>query len=225
MDLLRALTATCLLLVSGLAVGALIAYMRLYHADGSEVFVSGPWQTNPAAGSAEASRTVRTRTALHIPLSLSSNEAEYFYARTDTAGQLLTSACTYRISGTPLEARWWSLTVYDPRGQLFAQNTAHSYSRNHFSQLGQSDFAVTLASAEHLASEAHLDSPAEEAVIQLPRDNTDFNLLLRIYNPKGSYLNEEAASSLPAIEADCTLSQGEQGGSEQSAGQNGGTVQ
>ena len=71
-------------------------------------------------------------------LPLSSTVARYFVARTDGSGHGLTSGCEYLVTGSPINARWWSIALYDDTGSLI-ENASNRYSFNSEEALRHSD--------------------------------------------------------------------------------------
>ena len=89
----------------------------------------GPWAGWISEGNPNADPYTEAHVARSGRLPLSSTVARYFTARTDSGGHTLTSACQYLIVGSPLNARWWSLAVYDEYGGLI-ENPSGRYSFN-----------------------------------------------------------------------------------------------
>ena len=79
-------------------------------------------------------------------LPLTSTVARYFVARTDDNGRALAADCTYLITGRPLNARWWSVALYDEYGGLIA-NSSGRYSFNSEELLRHADgsYRINLA--------------------------------------------------------------------------------
>ena len=106
--------------VIGAALGiAAAAYTVRAGALGSDVNI-GPWSTGRDLGTADASARTRAIVALKGLLALPAREARYYTATTDDAGRPLDGRCRYRVDGSALPARWWSLTLYDSDGYLVA---------------------------------------------------------------------------------------------------------
>lgn len=78
----------------------------------------GPWVTGRDFGTAQASRYTRAVVALRGLLALPATEARYYTAATDDRGAPLDGARRYIVTGGPLPAKWWSLTLYDREGYL-----------------------------------------------------------------------------------------------------------
>jgi len=89
----------------------------------------GPWQSWLSEGNPNADPYTRAHLARSGRLPLTSTVARYFAAHTDDRGGGLSSGCEYSIVGSALNARWWSLAVYDEYGSLIA-NPSNRYSFN-----------------------------------------------------------------------------------------------
>ncbi|MEP1420697.1 MAG: DUF1214 domain-containing protein [Erythrobacter sp.] len=71
------------------------------------------WRSDFAIGSEAADPYTRARVARHGLLGLAKSEAVYFTRTTDSDGEPLREACDYRITGGPMPADWWSITLYN----------------------------------------------------------------------------------------------------------------
>ena len=126
-------------------------------------------------------------------LPLTSTVARYFTARTDSAGHTLTSACQYSIEGSPLNARWWSLAVYDEYGGLI-ENPSARYSFNSEEMLRHADGTFRVDLSRNARPENWLPTGATDQHLVL---------LLRMYNPRetdASGVGLIADDRLPKIE-------------------------
>jgi hypothetical protein len=134
----------------------------------------GPWDGWINEGNPNADPYTEAHVARSGRLPLSSTMARYFTARTDSAGRALTSGCQYRITGSPLNARWWSIAVYDEYGGLI-ENPSNRYSFNDEELLRHADGSFRI----NLSSKARPEN-------WLPAGSADqaLVLMLRIYNPR-----------------------------------------
>ena len=149
--------------------------------------IKGPWLYSDKIGAAAASDVERARVASGGPLGLSANEAVYFAATEDNAGTPLRSQCTYRVTGQPMDTRWWSLTLYDSMTQHYVPNTENRSSWNSVSvpRDDNGDWKI-------LVGPTPLDGawlPSQDAPDQA------FELMLRVYNP-----SDAMRAILPNIE-------------------------
>lgn len=172
---------------------------------------AGPWRVSTLAGSAQADLYTRARVALGGLLALNREETMYYVAFTDTAGRPLRSRCTYRVSGLPPPARWWSVTAYAEDFFLFP-NEARRYSINgSTARLGaQGRFALvsapvdpsatlaalTAAGANPAAAGAALASPPW---LPTPGDR-GLIFTLRVYNPDPALVAAPGTLPAPTIE-------------------------
>lgn len=179
------------------ALGLGSAWAVLRHQAGFGGDVAGPWQVSRLAGSADADLYTRARVALGGLLALNRSETMYYLAQTDSAGRPLRSRCSYRITGQPPKARWWSVTAYADDLFLF-DNPRKRYSLNGSQAVldAQGQFSLVSAPVE----------PAGQAAVWLPTPG-DRGLVftLRLYNPAPELVREPARLQAPRIErvGDC----------------------
>ena len=79
---------------------------------------AGPWVTWIAAGRPDADPYTRAHTVRTGDLPINSTLALTWRAQTDQDGNRIHSSCAYTLDVTALDAEWWSLAVFDDRGQL-----------------------------------------------------------------------------------------------------------
>lgn len=161
--------------VAALAVGVGIGVGSLYYAtfkaNPTPVIANGAWRMNPLAGSEANSPYSRLEIAFTAILALARSETIYFEARTDDAGEPLTAACDYILSGPPPEARWWSVTAYGSDDMLIpTQNERYSASAASMQRDGAGDVEIALSS----------DGSGPNGIAT---GAGNFVLLLRLYEP------------------------------------------
>lgn len=154
--------------------------------------VDGTWLYSDKIGAAAASNLERARVAINGPLGLSSKEAVYFVALQDSSGEPLRSQCQYRVSGQPIDTRWWSLTLYDSVTQHYVPNAENRSSWNSVSipRTAQGDWVI------HVAPTVQ-DGPWLPA--QAEADQS-FDLMLRVYNPSEATRAQLPNINLPNVE-------------------------
>ena len=150
------------------------------------------WLFSDKIGSANASPIERARVALGGPLGLSSKEVIYFVAVKDSGGRRLTSSCTYRVSGSAFDTRWWSLTLYDSQTQNYVENVDRRSSWNSAQIPTNADggWEMNVASTP-------------QAAAWLPAQSTEdqpFELNLRLYNPSPSLREKLPDIDVPTVE-------------------------
>lgn len=106
----------------------------------------GPWVSWTSAGRADADPYTRAHVARFGTLALSADLSLSYVATTDSDGRRLHSSCDYSVEGHEPGTSWWSLTVFNDRGELIA-NAADRYDFTSQSIALRPDgsFAVTLA--------------------------------------------------------------------------------
>lgn len=178
-----------LMLVAGLALGAGAAALQLRQSFAADGMDNGPWRMAQKVGTADAGVATRASVALRGLLALPDAEAIYFNAAHDSKGRLLAGKCSYRVSGGMIDARWWSLTLYNASGYLIA-NPAQSHSLGSAAldpaELGRWQMTISRARAR-----GHW--------IAMP-DDQPFELTLRAYHPSRTLLRTRATVVLPRIE-------------------------
>jgi hypothetical protein len=145
----------------------------------------GAWSLNRAAGSEAAGPYTRAMIARTGLLALSAQEAIYLILDRDEHGRPLDEGCIYELSGQPLEARWWSVTLYADDNFL-ARNNDHAYSVD-ASRVGEGAWRARISAVQG-------DAPFW---ISSRAAGRGFSLALRVYNPLDDFQPSEA--SLPAL--------------------------
>ncbi len=82
----------------------------------------GAWTAWPKSGTPGIDPYARAMVARSGELPVGSGDGVSFYARSDDVGHLLDGRCDVAISGTTPQARFWTLTLYDPEGKLVANS-------------------------------------------------------------------------------------------------------
>lgn len=149
----------------------------------------GGWRSDFAIGSKAADPYTRARVARHGLLALAKSEAVYFTRTTDDAGAPLSDRCHYRLSGGPMPAGWWSVTLYDRQSMLPA-NTDGALSID-ASRAGEGAWEALIAPQR----------PDDGTLWISSREAERFDLTLRLYMPSAVLLaNPNAALDPPRIE-------------------------
>ena len=140
----------------------------------------GPWSSWMSEANPNADLYTKAHLARSGRLPITSTTARYFTARTDSDGRDLTSACEYSIRGGPLNARWWSIAVYDDQGSVI-KNPSERYSFNSEDAIRHSDGTYRISLATHARPENWLpsgDGPEHK-----------LTLMLRVYGPRETDAN------------------------------------
>ncbi|MFN3213344.1 MAG: DUF1214 domain-containing protein [Henriciella sp.] len=157
---------------------------------GNAIDVDG-WRSDWSIGSESADPYVRARVARNGLMGLRKEEAVYFLKTEDDAGEPLSEACTYRVSGGVMPAAWWSITLYDPDNRLPMNEDGHlSFDQTQAEQTGAGD-------ASAWAFQVSADAPDDGSAWVSSKAGDTFDLTLRLYQPEARLL-EEPTVSLPA---------------------------
>ena len=154
----------------------------------------GPWKSWLSEGNPNADPYTRAHLARSGRLPLTSTAARYFAADTDSSGSHLSASCEYIVSGAALNARWWSIALYDSYGSLIP-NPSRRYSFNNEEAVRRSDGSYQI----HISRQARPGN-------WLPSGNDpdrNLTLLLRVYGLRDtdvSGIGQIPAESLPTIE-------------------------
>jgi hypothetical protein len=149
---------------------------------------SGAWTTNLTSGSSETGMHHRARVAVAGLMALSKQEALYWVAFTDDQGAPLTGSCDYRLQGSDVPARWWSITAYGADSYLIPNPAArYSFSKTTVERAADGSFVIHVSSQEQ--------GPNWLPVAAGER----FDLTARLYNPEPAVYANPERTSLPTI--------------------------
>ncbi len=128
---MRSLTATVTRIVALGLTAVMVLTSGLYSSriminTGSRISTDayGPWIHWRHAGQADADPYTRAHIVKNGILQLSSDAAGVFQANTDSFGAYLHSSCDYLIEGPYAAGMWWSISIFDQRGKLIANDAA-----------------------------------------------------------------------------------------------------
>jgi hypothetical protein len=86
----------------------------------------GPWEQWRDIGRASADPYTKAHVIATGKLRISADSAGIFEANKDSQGARLHSSCSYVVEGANMRGLWWSLAVFDARGNLIS-NDADRY--------------------------------------------------------------------------------------------------
>lgn len=93
---------------------------------GIESVQVGPWVSRLPVGAGIANPYARAALARSGAIPVAATEAITFVARTDGEGRPLSPSCSYTLSSSRIDARWWTLTVSNGEGTLI-ENPMHRH--------------------------------------------------------------------------------------------------
>ncbi len=82
----------------------------------------GPWTARPKTGTSDIDPYSRASVARSGELPVGTGDGVMFTATTDDTGRALDGRCDVVVKGVTPAARFWTMTIYDPRGRLVANS-------------------------------------------------------------------------------------------------------
>lgn len=122
------------------------AWVMVHSGSALSTVVEGPWVTWPQSGRSDADPYTRAHTASLGLLPLNSSMSLTYHARNDEAGARIHSSCDYEVDFEPIDAVWWSLTVFDDGGSPIP-NAAERYAFNTATVTRDADGGATIVLA------------------------------------------------------------------------------
>lgn len=177
-------------IIGGASLGYCSAQTAIIQGIGVNAIRNGPWIVWPSAGNPKADPYTRAHFARTGELPLASFESVIFRSFQDDSGERLTSACEYTLHGSPIDVRWWNLTVYGHDGTLIA-NPADRYSFN-------SDNILLNADGSFKIGISRQPLPGNWIPLQVG-DDRSFFVTFRLFGPGQNLLNRLGTALVPKI--------------------------
>lgn len=117
---MRLLTGTLFALIVAAVVGLGTTYLALTRGAAFGALTIGSWTAWPKTGTADADPYARASIARTGKLPIALGDGVSFTAKADDNGKLLDGRCDVVLSGITPTARFWTLTLYNPEGELVA---------------------------------------------------------------------------------------------------------
>jgi hypothetical protein len=114
----RLLLGTLFALVVAASVGLGATYFALTRGAAFGALTIGSWTARPKTGTTEIDPYARASIARSGRLPLALGDGLTFLAKTDDNGRNLDGRCDVVLSGITPAARFWTLTLYNPEGEL-----------------------------------------------------------------------------------------------------------
>lgn len=185
---MRWLLILLLFMVGGVGVGFFTASGAINSGVGPFSVRNGPWVAWPMAGNVRADPYTKAHFAATGQLPLIASEALSIRADADSQGEYLLGDCTYLLAGSRIEARLWTLAVYDEDGS-FIENPAarHSFNSTNVLRDSEGNFEIVLA-------------PQAQPGNWIPTSGVRrFFIMLRLYNAEPALIAELERAQLPEI--------------------------
>jgi len=109
-------TLFIILIAAGVGLGA--TYLALTQGVAFGALRVGSWTAFPKTGTTDADPYARAEIARTGRLPIALGDGVSFVARSDDTGRPLDGRCTVVLSGVTPTARFWTLTLYTPAGEL-----------------------------------------------------------------------------------------------------------
>lgn len=119
---MRLLLGTLFALVVAAAVGLGATYLSLSRGAAFGALRIGSWTAWPKSGTTDADPYARASIARSGRLPTALGDGVAFVAETDDEGRLLDGRCNVVVSGITPAARYWTLTLYRPDGDLIVNS-------------------------------------------------------------------------------------------------------
>ncbi len=144
--LVNSLFSRIVFFASAIAIGMLSSWYAIHSGLAFNTEQAGPWMIWDYAGQAASEPYTRARFSMSGGLPISGDRITRLEARFDDDGRRLHSSCVYEITGRGIDARWWSLAVFNASGRLIP-NAAQRHGLNSATTAISPDglFRITLA--------------------------------------------------------------------------------
>jgi hypothetical protein len=185
----RLFFGSCFTLLLAAAVGLGATWLTLTRGAAFGALTIGTWTAWPKNGSVDIDPYARATIARTGELPIGTGDGVAFYSRSDDAGNAFDGRCTFVISGMTPPARYWTVTLYDPRGRLVANTIdRHGFSSAEILRDAGGRFAINVG-------------PRARAGNWLPSGGIEqFVLVWRLYDtPIGVASRTTKEGPMPAI--------------------------
>ena len=190
---MRLLLGSLFALAVAAAVGLGTTWLVLTRGTAFGAVPIGAWTAWPKIGTRDIDPYSRATIARTGELPVGSGDGVAFLARTDDSGRPLDGRCDVRITGTTPQARFWTITLYDPQGRLIG----NSIDRGGFTSqevVRRSDGSFDIMVAPRIRSGNWLPTNGVERYV----------LMIRLYDtPVGVATRAAREAPMPAIAQTC----------------------
>lgn len=149
----------------------------------------GAWTAWPRTGAADIDPYARAAVARSGALPIGSGDGVEFVARTDDKGRQLDGRCDVSVSGITPAARFWTLTLYDTRGNLVSNSLQrYGFTSQEIVRAADGSFDIRIA-------------PRSRSGNWLPTGGLDrYLLIVRLYDtPVGVATRSQRDAPMPSI--------------------------
>jgi hypothetical protein len=185
----RLLVGFFLTFITAAAVGLGLTWAALDNGLSSGAVRIGAWTAWPKKGTTDIDPYARAIVSRSGELPVGLGDGTVFYARADEKGRPLDGHCDLTVSGTTPQARFWTLTLYDPQGQLVANTVdRHGFTSEEIVRTADGGFTIAVG-------------PKARSGNWLPTGGIDrYVLLLRFYDtPIGMAMRTTHDIAMPSV--------------------------
>ena len=186
---MRLLLGSLFALAIAAAVGLGTTWLVLTRGTAFGAVPIGAWTAWPKIGTRDIDPYARATLARTGELPVGSGDGVAFLARTDDGGRPLDGRCDVRIVGTTPQARFWTVTLYDPQGRLIGNSIDRGgFTSQEVVRRADGSFEIAVA-------------PRTRAGNWLPTNGVDsYVLVLRLYDsPVGVATRAAREAPMPAV--------------------------
>lgn len=177
-----------ILIFLGLLIGCGIAIYRITHWKGKDATISnGSWK-GQKLDNVGKQPLLTARIAAAALFALRPDETIYLVAKDDNEGNPLSGNSDYIVSGIPMSARYWSITLYG-EDYFLIPNKINKFNFNKMNLHYNSDSTFSFIISSSSKSENWL--PSEKGA--------HFYLTLRLYHPENDLVENIETVHLPVI--------------------------
>ena len=119
---MRLLLGTLFTLTTAAMIGLGATWFAITQSTAYGSVTIGAWTAWPKVGTPGIDPYARAMIARSGELPIGSGDGVAFHARTDDAGRPLEGRCDVALTGMTPQARYWTITLYDPEGRLVANS-------------------------------------------------------------------------------------------------------
>ncbi len=186
---MRLILTSLLALAIATAVGLGVTWVTATRGVNIGTLTIGAWKARPRIGSSDIDPYARASVARSGELPVGTGDGIAFTATTDDAKRPLDGRCDVVVSGVTPAARFWTLTLYDPKGQLVANGmNRYGFTSQEIVRGSDGAFEVRITSRARAGN-------------WLPTGGLDrYMLMLRLYDtPVGVATRTQRDAPMPAI--------------------------
>ncbi|MEA2907195.1 MAG: hypothetical protein QOI12_4582 [Alphaproteobacteria bacterium] len=140
---MRLLIGTLFALAVAAAVGLGATWVALTKGTAYGAVTIGAWAAWPKVGTPGIDPYARAMIARSGELPVGSGDGVAFHARADDGGRVLDGRCDVVLSGITPQARYWTMTLYDPEGRLVGNSVQrHGFTSQEIMRRSDGSFEI-----------------------------------------------------------------------------------